>query len=789
MKSLMDFKYVNAATIDEAVSSLRRYGGKAWVLSGGSDLLGTMRFEILRDYPEVLINLKGIPGLDYIKEEDGFLKIGALTRLRDIAFDSTARAKYAALAEAAHKAASPAVREMGTIAGNICQLNRCWYFRAEDNIFDCLRKGGHMCYALVGENRYHSIFGASRVGPAPCSSGCPAGNDIPSYLSSLRDESLPEAAEILLNSNPLASITGRVCPHSCETECNRGELDEALSIRSIERFLGDYILDNSDKYFQPPARHSRKKVAVVGSGPAGLSAAFYLRKLGYGVTIFESQEEAGGILTYGIPPYRLQKDLVRRQVRAIESTGVQIKLRTEVGRDLALEDLQRDFDAVFCASGAWKQPALGLKDEELVTSGLDFLSKVNRGLRVIPAQKVLVIGGGSVALDVATSALRLGAKDVTVVCLESTEEMPALREEVEQALEEGIKLKPSSGPSKILKNRGKVAGMELVRCTSVYDREGKFAPTFDDSVKETVEADQIILAIGQKPALSYAEGTLSLKRGLIEVNPDTQGTNVGKIFAGGDAAASGPLSVVAAVAAGRRAAESINRYLGGKGSLAWEKKIEHLTRCEGNCLEKLSRVKSPELPISRLSVDREDILGLDWSAVQQEANRCLNCGCVAVNPSDLAAVLVAMDARIVTSRRTINAEEFWAADRGIKSTVLGDDEIVTEIQVPTPPRGSKSAFIKFALRKSIDFPIVNCAAAIMIEGRSVKSARVCLNGVYNKPYRAEKAEQAILGKKIDEASAEAAGAAAVSDASALEYNKYKIQIARALVKKAILACI
>jgi NADPH-dependent glutamate synthase beta subunit-like oxidoreductase/CO/xanthine dehydrogenase FAD-binding subunit len=788
MKSLMDFQYVNVASVAEAVSALRNYGGKARVLSGGSDLLGTMRFEILREYPEALINLKSIPGLDYITEEGGFLKIGALTRLRDIAISPAVCAKYSALAEAAHKAASPAVREMGTIAGNICQLNRCWYFRAEENIFDCMRKGGKTCYALIGENRYHSIFGASRVAAVPCSKGCPAGNQIPSYLNSIREDNLPEAARILLNSNPLPAITGRVCTHPCEAECNRTELDEALSIRSVERFVGDYMLDNSDKFFKAPGRRNKKKVAVVGSGPAGLSAAFYLRRLGYGVTIFEAREEAGGILTYGIPPYRLPKDLVRRQVEAVLRTGVQVKLNTAVGKDVTLAGVKRKFDAVFCATGAWKQPVLGLKGEELLTSGLEFLSKVNRGLRESPAGRVLVIGGGSVAFDVATCALRLGSNEVMVACLESEAEIPAQKEEIEQALKEGIKVMPSWGPRRVLKKKGRLAGMELVRCTSVFDSQGKFAPVYDESVRETIEADRVILAIGQKPDLSYAEGKLPIERGLIMADGETQATGVKKVFAGGDATISGPLSVVAAVASGRRAAESINRFLGGKETPVVAQNVEHLGRCEGVCFEKRSRALTPGRAIAQLSLDSEDLLGLNLSAVRQEADRCLNCGCVAVNPSDLAAALLALNARIVTCKRTLKADDFWAADRGIQSTVLDDDEIVTEIRIPAPSAKSRSAFIKFALRKSIDFPIVNCAVAIELEGQKVKSARICLNGVYNTPYRPAGAEQSIQGKRIGEASADAAGAAAIAGASALEYNKYKVQIARTLVKRAILAC-
>jgi NADPH-dependent glutamate synthase beta subunit-like oxidoreductase len=787
MKSLMKFEHINAATLDEAVSILRQHGEKAWVLAGGTDLVGTMRFDVLHDYPEVVINLKTIPGLNYIKEEDGTLKIGALIRLEDIAKNSIIKNQYTALAEAARRTASPHVRAMGTIGGNICQLIRCWYFRKEDNRFDCIRKGGAMCHAVAGDNRYHSIFGAVRVAAPPCSSNCPAGNEIPSYLSSIRDDNLAEAAQILLNTNPMPAITGRVCPHTCEKDCNRGELDETLSIRSVERFVGDYILDNADKLYQAPVKEKQKKVAVIGAGPAGLSAAYYLRKLGFGVTIFESREEAGGVLAYGIPPYRLPKDLVRKQVKAIAGTGVQFKFKTNIGKDLTLDALQKDYDAVFCATGAWKPSTLGIPDEELLTQGLDFLTQVNSGSRKMTAQKVLVIGGGSVAMDVATSALRLGAGSVTLACLESRAEMPALPEEVEQAAQEGINLMPSWGPSRILKANGKASGMELVKCTSVYNSEHRFAPVYDRSVKETVEADLIILAIGQRPDLSHAEQYLKTNRGLIVVNPETQVSSVAKVFAGGDATISGPLSVVAALAGGRRAAEAINRYLKGKSALTIERKVEYLTRCE-DCLNSLDRVKSPQLPLSQFSLDKEDVLGLDLSSIEAEANRCLNCGCDGVNPSDIAPALVALDARIVTTKRTINAEEFWAADRGLKPTLLENDELITEIQIPKPSADVKSAFIKFAMRKSIDFPIVNCATAIESKDGVVKSARICLNAVYSNPYRTTKAEEAIQGKSIDEANAESAGAAAVSDAVPLPYNKFKIQIAKTLVKRTILAC-
>jgi CO/xanthine dehydrogenase FAD-binding subunit len=346
----------------------------------------------------------------------------------------------------------------------------------------------------------------------------------------------------------------------------------------------------------------------------------------------------------------------------------------------------------------------------------------------------------------------------------------------------------SWGPLKVLKEKGKVSGMELMRCTSVYDSERKFAPAYDSSVKETVEADQIILAIGQKPDITYAESSLQVNQGFIMVDPDTQVTNIANIFAGGDVTSTTSASVSAAIAAGRRSAISINKYLGGKTAVETEKKVEPLNRSANDFLIKSKRVEVPEVPLPLVSIDAEDVLSLDFNSVVNETNRCFDCGCAGVNPSDTAAALVVLGARIVTTKRIVEAEDFWAGDKTIKATVLDSDEIVTEIQIPAPVAGLKSAFIKFALRKSIDFPIVNCAAAIETHGGVVRSARICLNAVYSKPYRVTLAEDVLRDQPINEVTAEAAGTAAVTDAISLPYNSFKIQIAKTLVKRAILAC-
>ena len=780
------FKHINALSVEEATSVLKEYGEKARVIAGGTDLLGQMKDDILPEYPEVIVNIKTISGLDYIREEGQTLRLGALTRLEDIARDRMVRDKYSILAEAARRTASPHIREMGTIVGNICQSNRCWYYWVPDNRFYCARKGGKVCYALTGDGRYHSIFGGTRVNGTPCSTDCPANVDIPSYLSKIRDGDLAGAARILLNFNPLPAITGRVCPHFCESECNRGEFDEPISIKGIERFIGDYILENADEIISPPEGNIKKSVAIVGSGPAGLSAAYYLRRLGYSVTVFEMMEEAGGLLTYGIPPYRLPKDVVRRQLKVLEGTGIEFKLKSNVGKDTSVK-LMNSFDAVFMACGAWKERLSGVEGEELMMSGLEFLKNSNRGVRKVPGKKVAVIGGGNAAVDVARTLLRLGAEPV-IVYRRSQAEMPAVKEEVEKAEEEGIKIQFLTQPVAASKKGSKI----VLKCTKMklgsLDKSGRPQPVPVAGSEFTIEFDAVMKAIGEEPDTSAIPGEFLDKKGRLKVDASTH--SLGKnVFAGGDFV-TGPATVVAAIAAGRKAASSIDQYLGGKGTQYNDNGVGKLPdKFNSSYLKKTNRVDTPELPVAKRvkSVDIEDVESLGLSAVEAEANRCFNCGCVAVSSSDMAPVLIALEAKIKTTKRTIEADEFFAVD-GDKTTVLDDDEIVIEIEVPVPGAGTKSTFTKFALRKSIDFPIVSCAAVIKSEKGVVKSARICLNAVYNTPYRATRAEKYIKGKAINDSSAEKAANAIATDTCPLINNRYKIQIAKTLVKRAILAC-
>ena len=791
---MKSFNHVNAKTGSEAVKLLKNNKGRARLIAGGTDLLGTLKDKILPAYPETIINIKTIPNLNYVREDAGGLKIGALAKLEEIAQSPVVKEKYKLLAEAAEAVATPQIRRMGTIGGNLCQDVRCWYYRFPHSVGGrilCYLKGGKGCYALTRENQYHSIFGGLREASPACSSACPGCVDIPSYLSKIRESDLPEAARTLLNTNPMPSVTGRVCPHFCEQECNRGDFDESVSVRDIERFMGDYILENADEIIKAPETDTGKSVAIIGSGPAGLSAAYYLRMSGHRVTVFERMEEAGGMLAYVIPAYRLPKDTVRRVVKAIENTGVEFRLKVDVGKDVTSDDLKRDFDSVFIANGAWNPVSIGLEGEESTRFGLEFLTNINLGVREVPGKKVLVIGGGNAAVDVAISALRLGAEEAIMACLESREEMPALPWEIELAIEEGVKLMPSWGPHRVLKSDGKVRGMELVRCTAVFDDQGCFAPTYDNSVKETVEADQIMMAVGYATDLRFIDPRSSLKveQGLITVDPETQATNVPGVFAGGSVT-HGPATVIEAIAAGRRAAAAMDVYLKGMGAQAEdkdEKTAKPFLKFNSDYLKRTSRVEMPKLPVAERSIDVEDTLGLGLSEIEGEANRCFNCGCVSVNSSDFAVVLVALGARVKIAGpkgvRIVPIGDFFDSLRNI----LEADEMVTEIQVPQPPDGAKQTFLKFRLRESVDFPIISVASLITTDGGVCQDARIALGAVAPAPIRAKMVEQAIKGKTINAATAEAASEAAIIGTVPLNMNAYKVEITKTLVKRAIIS--
>lgn len=780
------FEHESAATFDEAVSLLKESPkGKTVVMAGGSDLIGVLKEQILEDYPEKVVDLKTVRGGEYIKQDGDTIEIGALTKLCDIVKSDLLNEKAPVLSQAARSVATPLIRNVATMGGNICQDVRCWFYRYPHGIggrMDCMRKGGKECYAVMGDNRYHSIFGGMKVHTTPCSVQCPANTDIPAYMERLREGDVEGAAHILMEANPIPMITSRVCAHTCQEQCNRCGSDESVSIHGVERYVGDYILEHPDTFYRAPETETGHKVALVGAGPAGLSAAYYLRKAGHDVTVFDKMEEPGGMLTYAIPNYRLPKSYVKQVAAAYEKMGIRFRLGCCLGEDIQAEDLEKEYDNVFYATGAWKRPVLGFDGEEFTEFGLQFLMEVNQWMNKKDRRHVLVVGGGNVAMDVAITARRLGAESVTLACLESEPEMPASREEIARAREEGIEIMPSYGVSKAIYEGSQVTGMELMRCTSVKDENGRFNPRYDREETLRVSADSILMAAGQKVDLSFLGDKygLALERGLIQVDKDTQATSKSGIYAGGDAT-TGPATVIQGVRSGRNAAEAINRGYAVMPERRREDKFIHFDTAG---VKEEHAVKDKELSAAERALDKEDSFTLTGEEAAREAGRCMNCGCYSVNASDISPVLILLDARIVTTKKTVRAADFFTT-RLKAADMLDTDELVTAVRFRVP-EGYTTAYDKFRVREAVDFAIVSLAYAYRMKDGLIEDARIVLGGVAPVPMERKKVEAFLAGRKPDEALAEAAAELAVEGTVAMANNSYKIQEVRALIKKMIL---
>lgn len=780
---MKSFTHHNARSIKEAVTLLTKYQGKAKISAGGTDLVGILKERCLPEYPEAVINIKAISGLDYIKEDEQGLKIGSLTKLSDIANSPAIKATYSLLSEAAESVATPQIRNMCTIGGNLAQHVRCWYYRYPDQLggsINCLRKGGKQCNALAGDNRYHSIFGAAALTEYPCTTGCPAKINIPSYLNKINKGDLAEAARELIDFNPIPAITGRVCPVFCEPSCNRGDFDEPVAIRCIERTLGDYILERKAEFFASPRAESGKSVAIIGSGPAGLAAAFYLRSSGHSVTVYERLPEAGGMLLYSIPAYRLPKDIVRKQVQALQGMGVKFELEVSVGKDITMADLMERFSIVFLASGAWKERPMGIKGEQDLLSGLDFLNRINSGFRNLPGRRVAIIGGGNVAMDVARTLLRLGAEP-KVLYRRSRDEMPSSKEELEKAEEEGIKFKFLTLPLEASKTKSSTKLTCLRMKLGAPDASGRRQPVPRPGSEFTLTFDAVVKAIGEEPDTSILPAGIKLKSSKSGTLALWLGEN---LYAGGDFIA-GSSTVVEAVAAGRQAAHLIDLSFKEGQTAALDSGVE--VGFVSSSFSESARVNVSVVAVSERikNIDAEDTLNLSLGEIEIEAGRCFNCGCVAVNPSDVGLSLVALDAKIVTSKRTIDADNFFAAS-ATESTILGQDEVVTEIQVPKPAEGTRQNYLKFTLRKPVDFAIASVASIITTKDGVCTDARIALGAIAPEPVRSRSAEEILKGSAIDENRAAAAAEEALAGAKPLGKNAYKVSIAKILVKRAIL---
>lgn len=479
-----------------------------------------------------------------------------------------------------------------------------------------------------------AIFPVGPVEPSPCMLACPAGVNIKAYVSLIAQGKFKQALEVVRDKNPLPGICGRVCTHPCEDACNRNEVDAPVAICWLKRFVADWELNNPQPPPEPAKITREEKVAIIGSGPAGLTAAHDLIRSGFAVTIYEALPEPGGMLIAGIPAYRLPRDILNVEIDYIRNLGVEIKTNNAVKNTDDL--LNEGYDAVFVAVGAHIGKKLGVPGEDKYVGILDavsFLREVNFGTPEKPGEKIIVIGGGNSAIDSARTALRLGADEVHIVYRRTRREMPANEAEIEEAEQEGIKIHYLAAPVKINGKQGKVIGMQCIQMKlGEPDDSGRRRPVPVEGSEFDIDADVIISAVSQEPDLQILDDNSGVKKtrwNTIQADERSQSTARDAVFAGGDSV-TGPNTVIDAIAAGHRAANSIRRFLSGK-PLIKEKipssPFETEIRINLKKQEKRNRKSMPMMSISdRLDNFNEVEHGFSENSAVSEAQRCLRCG-------------------------------------------------------------------------------------------------------------------------------------------------------------------
>jgi formate dehydrogenase beta subunit len=482
---------------------------------------------------------------------------------------------------------------------------------------------------------------------APCQSTCPAQIDIPGYIRAIADGRFEDALHIIKEHNPLPICIGRVCPHPCEDMCRRGLDGEPININHLKRFAADYEMNSGKRYKPFVMPKNDRKIAIVGGGPAGLTAAYYLARLGYSPTIFESMPELGGMMRYGIPQYRLPKEIMDYEIDGILELGVEVKTDTAMGKDFTIQSLREDgFEAIFLGVGAWGSRNLGLDGEDLdgVLPGTSML--IDRGLRkeTPVGERVVVIGGGNTAIDCARTCWRLGAKEVTVLYRRSRDEMPANDIEVVEADHEHVKFHFLAAPTKLIGEDGKLTGLEFIRMElGEPDASGRRRPVPVEGSEEIIPCDNVIAAIGQFPELDFMDDDEDAKQiertrwNSIQTDDLTMATNIPGVFAAGDSVL-GAATVVEAIGTGRKAARSIHLFLNDESVAAqdnWvtnpKKQVRTTTEIPGAPAPE-ARAKMPELEVpERAGSFIEVELGLPEDDARREAQRCLRCGLICYN--------------------------------------------------------------------------------------------------------------------------------------------------------------
>ncbi len=468
----------------------------------------------------------------------------------------------------------------------------------------------------------------------PCMKACPAGIDIPGFVAHVAKGEIKEAYELIKHNMPLPGSLGRVCTRPCETVCRRQLVDEPITVCQLKRYVADAVegAETSTK-----ASRTGKKVAIVGAGPSGLSAAYYLQLMGHDCTVFEAHEAPGGMLRYGIPSYRLPRQVIDEEVKAIEDLGATFKYGTRLGRDITMESLQKDFDAVYLALGAQKASAMRVEGENSpgVLSGIGFLGECSRNESMSVGRRVMVVGGGNTAIDAARTALRLGGSEVSILYRRTRAEMPAWEEEIVAAEEEGVKLELLAAPVKIEKREDGALAVTCIRMTlGEPDESGRRRPVPEAGSEHIRIVDNVIAAIGQSVTAEGATGVPLSRWGSIEANPVTMQTAVPKVFSGGDCVSGADIAVTA-VGAGRRAAIAIDQFVMGNKVVGefvpYNHRMGELKDVPAGSyakFQKAKRARMPHLPAgSRAKSFHEVEIGFTKEMALAEAQRCLSCGC------------------------------------------------------------------------------------------------------------------------------------------------------------------
>lgn len=483
------------------------------------------------------------------------------------------------------------------------------------------------------------------TGTSPCKTACPAHLPVQGYIRMAAEGRYMDALKLIKTENPFPAVCGAICNRRCEDACTRGTIDQPVAIDEIKKFIAEQELHADKRYIPEMLNASGKphneKIAVIGAGPAGMSAAFYLQKQGYPVTVFERQKSPGGMLVYGIPSFRLEKEVINAEIEVLREMGVEFKCGVEVGKDITIQQLRdQGYKAFYVAIGAQGGRKTGVPGEaaEGVVTGVEFLNRVNREGTLTLSGKTVVVGGGNVAIDVARTALRCKSEEVSMFCLESAETMPAAKDEVEEAKEEGIQVNNGWGPKEILTENGKVTGIVFKRCTAVLDAEGRFNPQYDENDTRTVPCENVLLSIGQ--SIDWGELLAGTKvefnrNGTAKADPVTFQTAEPDIFVGGDVY-TGPRFAIDAIAAGKEGSVSIHRFVHEGHSLTLGRNLRHFIELNKDDIqvETFDNAKR-QIPGKKAGVAKENFADLRSTfteeQVKAEANRCLGCGATVVD--------------------------------------------------------------------------------------------------------------------------------------------------------------